>query len=310
MLQDLQDSGMVINLKKSHLEPTQEIEHLGFNLNLKENILQVPCQKLKSVQRELGKILVRKDMSCRNTAASHFRAAAKFFDGTSLPQSIFRPAGQFHKPAQATWLGQESTHPKGIARAGQGNRNTSSGMEREKFSGKKCSEKNFLRLLDTGVGGSGLNVRGKTPGVLEVRNGPPQQYQGAESVNFSLPKFGKRGGNNFSHSRQSGSLQLSQKKKGGDCPPFNRLMRPFLLWCQSKNIRIIPNWVKSQDMLADSITRVRGLHFRQKDFSSDLQIICRTSFTPKWTCSAVQEIISSASGSADILIRGHVLSTV
>ena len=57
MLQDLADSGMVVNHKKSTLEPTQELEHLGVSLDLKRGLLQVPHEKLRSIRRELGKIL-------------------------------------------------------------------------------------------------------------------------------------------------------------------------------------------------------------------------------------------------------------
>ena len=42
MLQTLQDAGVVINLKKSILEPAQVVDYLGFTLNLKDGILEVP----------------------------------------------------------------------------------------------------------------------------------------------------------------------------------------------------------------------------------------------------------------------------
>ena len=69
MLQDLEFSGMVINKKKSQLEPTQKVEHLGFSVDLKNGVLQVPQEKLKAIQKELGKLLTNKEMSCRKMAA-------------------------------------------------------------------------------------------------------------------------------------------------------------------------------------------------------------------------------------------------
>ena len=69
LLEDLHASGMVINLKKSVLHPVQEVEHLGFTINFQEAVLKVPHQKLKSVQKELGKFLVLEKMSCRKAAA-------------------------------------------------------------------------------------------------------------------------------------------------------------------------------------------------------------------------------------------------
>jgi len=69
MLQDLELSGMVINTKKSQLEPTKTVDHLGFSVDLKRGVLQVPKEKLKAIQRELGKLLTHSEMSCRKMAA-------------------------------------------------------------------------------------------------------------------------------------------------------------------------------------------------------------------------------------------------
>jgi transcriptional regulator of met regulon len=69
MLKDLQDSGMVINLKKSVLTPTQEVSHLGFQVDFHKGLLQVPREKIKAISKELGKILTHKDMSSRKMAA-------------------------------------------------------------------------------------------------------------------------------------------------------------------------------------------------------------------------------------------------
>jgi hypothetical protein len=64
-VQDLVDSGMEINTKKSQLTPCQLLEHLGFQVDLKQGLLQVPNQKLRSVKKELGKFVVQKVMTCR-----------------------------------------------------------------------------------------------------------------------------------------------------------------------------------------------------------------------------------------------------
>ena len=56
---DLEASGMGINLDKSILEPTQRVTHLGFDLNLRDGQLEVPGGKLKSIRKELGKVLVK-----------------------------------------------------------------------------------------------------------------------------------------------------------------------------------------------------------------------------------------------------------
>ena len=68
-LLDLENAGMEVNLKKSTLEPVQEVRHLGFVINLKEGVLAVPPKKLKSIRRELGKLLTHQKMSTRKMAA-------------------------------------------------------------------------------------------------------------------------------------------------------------------------------------------------------------------------------------------------
>ena len=45
------------------------------------------------------------------------------------------------------------------------------------------------------------------------------------------------------------------KRGGGRCPHFNEILRPFLVWCPEKKIVLNPNWVKSEDMLADGLSR-------------------------------------------------------
>ena len=69
MVEALADSGMKINLKKSALQPVQEVSHIGFVLNFGEVSLQVAPAKLKSVRKELGKLVVKSEISCRKMAA-------------------------------------------------------------------------------------------------------------------------------------------------------------------------------------------------------------------------------------------------
>jgi hypothetical protein len=69
LVKDLVESGMELNLKKSQLEPSQQLEHLGFQLDLEQGLLQVPTPKLKSVRKELGKFVVQEMMTCRKAAA-------------------------------------------------------------------------------------------------------------------------------------------------------------------------------------------------------------------------------------------------
>ena len=69
MLDDLTTAGMAINTKKSVLTPSQIVTHLGFTIDLKKGFLLVPQEKLKSVKKELGKLLTHPSLSCRKVAA-------------------------------------------------------------------------------------------------------------------------------------------------------------------------------------------------------------------------------------------------
>jgi hypothetical protein len=68
-LRDLNEAGMQINAEKSVLQPVQELQHLGFTINLKEGYLSVPTEKLKSVRKELGKLVTHSSLSTRKMAA-------------------------------------------------------------------------------------------------------------------------------------------------------------------------------------------------------------------------------------------------
>ena len=69
MVETLVEAGMKINLKKSVLEPVQEVMHLGFLLNFKEGSLQVAPAKLKGVRKKLGKLITKPEISCQKMAA-------------------------------------------------------------------------------------------------------------------------------------------------------------------------------------------------------------------------------------------------
>ena len=69
MLQTLEAAGLQINSKKSILQPTQVIDHLGFQIDFGKGVLTVPPAKLKSIRKDLGKIVLAKSMTARKMAA-------------------------------------------------------------------------------------------------------------------------------------------------------------------------------------------------------------------------------------------------
>jgi hypothetical protein len=69
VVQDLLLGGFKINLKKSQLEASQMVEHLGFQINFKEGKLQLPSQKVKGLRKELGKFVTKSSMTKRQVCA-------------------------------------------------------------------------------------------------------------------------------------------------------------------------------------------------------------------------------------------------
>ena len=60
---------MMVNPKKSTLVSVQVVEHLGFIVNLEKGQLEVPSSKLKTVRKELGKLVTHQTLSPRKMAA-------------------------------------------------------------------------------------------------------------------------------------------------------------------------------------------------------------------------------------------------
>jgi len=46
------------------------------------------------------------------------------------------------------------------------------------------------------------------------------------------------------------------KKGGGGVISLNQVIRPFLIWCNQQRVRLLVNLVKSEDMLADGLSRL------------------------------------------------------
>ena len=68
VLSTLDDAGFLVNQKKSTMEPVQNLEHLGFTVDLASGRLGVPSGKLRTIRRELGKLVTHPVFSARKMA--------------------------------------------------------------------------------------------------------------------------------------------------------------------------------------------------------------------------------------------------
>jgi hypothetical protein len=65
MLETLCAAGFQINQKKSIFLPCQRLQHLGFIIDFQRGQLEVPPPRLKTIRKELGKVMVAQRLSCR-----------------------------------------------------------------------------------------------------------------------------------------------------------------------------------------------------------------------------------------------------
>ena len=135
VLQDIEDSGLLLNLAKSNLNPTQELDHLGFHINLKTGQLQVPAPKLKMIRRELGKLLTHPLMTPRKMSSivGQVRAFLTVFP----PRGVYRYPGQIHKQPYYIWMGHSPPPSFNHKRPSQRVRPSFSRMERNESGGGK-----------------------------------------------------------------------------------------------------------------------------------------------------------------------------
>jgi hypothetical protein len=243
MLEDLTGSGMLVNMKKSHLEPTQKVEHLGFLLNLQEGVLMVPEQKLKSVQKELGKFLVQKEMSCRKAAAI-LGQLRSFLTALPCLRAFSDLLVQFTN--QHSQLGWDK---KVIISLELKNQVREIGTllkdwRGRSFSGLSPVRKIFSDSSTQGWGAVDLTSGAKLQEFWRSDLGLHINIKELKASISACQSLAKEGETVFlTVDNQVAYSYL--KKEGGRLPPFNSLMRPFLKWCHEKRVKVIPNLVKS-----------------------------------------------------------------
>ena len=303
MLKDFSDSGMVINYKKSHLIPTQQVEHLGFTVNLKEGVLQVPREKLKAVQMELGKLLTHSEMSCRKMAAI-LGATRAFLMAMPFLRAFSDQLVQFvNQQERQGWdrklkipadLQQQVRQMKGImedwkGRTFQGKtpvRVLHSDSSQEAWAGVDVTSGQIVQEFWRDKSGLHINVKELEAAINTVK---------------SLAKAGEM----VSLSVDNSVTFAYLKKGGGRIPSLNQLVRPFLKWCIQKRITLEVNQVKSAEDLADGPSRWgqdRGDYTMDRNFFAICCIRAKDMSSQKSTCLPPQGITSWTNLCQDIPI--------
>lgn len=269
MLQDLQHAGLQINREKSSLQPTQQLRHLGFIIDFHKGTLEVPPEKLRMVRKELGKFLTHSQMTPRKAQAilgtvrsflsalpilrafsDHLALFANRHTCTGWDRALPIP-GSLQQ--QVRDLRDLLLHWQGRDLAGRGPkkiRTLHSDSSQNAWAGIDTTDNRAVQEFWRDQAGLHINIKELVAAMEAVQSFARPQEHVFISVDNTVA---------FSY----------LKKQGGRKPHFNNLLRPFLLWCQEHHISLHPILVKSQDQVADSLSR---WSYDRGDYTLDRQI--------------------------------------
>ena len=253
LLEDLKNSGMMINEKKSQTEPSQQVEHLGFQLDLKKGVLQVPTPKLKTVRKELGKFITQPTMTCRKAAAI-LGQLRSFLTALPILRAFSDQLVHFTEHQRSFGWDRKLPVPEALKTQVLEIGFLLKDWEGRSFGGKSPVRKIWSDSSDQGWGAVDQTSGKKLHEFWRSEKGLHINIKELKASISAVQSLAQPGETVFlSIDNQVAYSYL--KKAGGKLSPFNSLMRPFLTWCYKNKVTLVPNWVRSQDMIADSISR-------------------------------------------------------
>jgi hypothetical protein len=253
LLTDLENSGMMVNFEKSALQPTQMVKHLGFLIDFKEGVLQVPAEKLKSIRRELGKLVTHFEVTPRRMSAV-LGVVRSFLTAIPFLRAFTDHMVQFTRLADKFGWDKKLPIP-GILQ--QQIREVKYLLQN--WSGRQLQKKVPIRRLHSdasGVGWAGVDLDTgncvqefwRTKAGLHIN---VKELHAAISVVRSLAKPGEK-----VFLAVDNTVAFSYlSKSGGRKSHLNAQMRPFLQWCVENKISLQVQQVKSADMVAEKFSR-------------------------------------------------------
>ena len=212
VLTDLDSSGLLLNMEKSVIEPVQELDHLGFHLNLKEGLLQVPAQKMKTIRKELGKLLTHSVISPRKVSSILGVVRAFLLVIPSLrvfSDSLVRFIGNnsvtgWDTPLQLPQLVKEQVRELNTL---------FQDWKGRKLGGGKINLRQFHSDSSQWAWGGGHCTGGPCTRMVEGRIIPPHKSKGIKGCSRYSPGPGKARGHSALVSRQHCCIQLPKETR-------------------------------------------------------------------------------------------------
>jgi len=173
MTQDLLKAGFKVNFQKSTMVPTQEVRHLGMWINLKKGKLVIPPEKLKSLRKELGKIILAKKMSCRKIS-SILGQVRKLLGGHAISKNFNRQIMSNGKSSLKMGVGSYVGHSTAGERSGVGTKGIFTAKCRKSFS-HHSKTTSVVRQQHICLGGTGQSYGQMYQGFLETSKCTPHK---------------------------------------------------------------------------------------------------------------------------------------
>ena len=252
VINTLNKTGLTINLKKSQLEPTQEVQHLGFIIDFKEGTLKVPTQKLRTVRKELGKLVTQDFLSCRKMAAI-LGTVRSFLVALPFLRAFTSLMKEFVSQHYSQGWDKKLPIPLDLQKEVRGVKNLLLTWE-----GRQFQHRSVIRKLHSDASNSGW-------GGLDIISGKKVQefWRDKQGLHINIKEISAAIDTVKSLAKKKDHVHLSVdnvvaysylKKQGGRKRHLNLLIKPFLQWCHQKRITLKVNLVKSEDMQADSLS--------------------------------------------------------
>ena len=253
VLRTLQEAGFVINQKKTSTSPVQTLGHLGFHVDLKAGLLMVPKAKLKSIRKELGKLVTHSHLTPRKMAAilgviRSFLTAMpclRAFNSHMLQFIMEHRSLGWDTPVQISWaLKQEVLALKDLLHNWTGlpflpaktDHILHSDSSQHGWAGVDLTHNSAIQEFWRSAGQLHINVKELFAAVQTIKS-------------FAKPK-------STVHLCVDNSVAFSYLHKGGGRKPhLNKLMQDLWAWCLEHKVRITTTLIRSEQCAADALSR-------------------------------------------------------
>ena len=250
----LHQAGIMVNAPKSQLEPVQCLEHLGMELDFASGRVNVPLYKQKAYRRELGKLLTKSSYTVRKLAAILGKLRSLIVAIPAL--RAFSCLLQDFVAKRAAADGWDSVHrlPERIREEVRKAGLVLTEWAGRPMQGRPATKQAASDSSDLTFGGldlqSGAIVHGHWTRRRSWHINAKELEAACETVR-QLAAPGDRVRLLTDNTVAFSYLAKSGGKKAG----LNRILLPFLDWCQRHQVTIEPEWVPTDRMPADFISR-------------------------------------------------------